>query len=239
MKRSIALLSILFLALAVAACGGDDDGADDAAPATTAPAATEESSTDDTTADDAGGVCGAEDALTALDDALSGAVPDFEAASAAIDELAAADDGTLEEPLETLGDGVDRVSGALDGVDLEDDQAVDEALADVEEEDRAAIGSASDEIQAYVADTCGLTIGTDSSTDSTSASSESGDPDDPPSIDDAELEAFAQECFDGSGGACDDLYFRAEVDSDAEAYGNTCGGRFDESPGLCSTAIGE
>lgn len=236
MKRTSAVIFSLVLLIALAACGGDDSDDDASAPTTEAAA-----TTDETTGDDEGspgGVCDEEDALTALDDALSGDVPDFDAASAAIDELAAADDGALEEPLETLGDGVDRISGALDGVDLEDDQAVDEALADVDEEDRAAIGSASDEIQAYVSDTCGLTIGTEDGSDA-SSDGEAGEADPPPSIDDAELEALAQECFDGSGGACDDLFFRADVDSEAEEYGNTCGGRFDESPGLCSTAIGE
>lgn len=238
MKRTSAVVFSLVLLIALAACGGDDGDDDASASTSEAPATTDESAGD---ADEGGpgGVCAEEDALTALDDALSGDVPDFEAASAAIDELASADDGALEAPLETLGDGVDRVSDALDGVDLSDDVAVGEALADVEEEDRAAIASASDEIQAYVSDTCGLTIGTDSTTDSSSGSSEAGEADPPPAIDDAELEAFAQECFDGSGGACDDLYFRAEVGSAEEEYGNTCGGRFDSSPGLCATVIGE
>jgi hypothetical protein len=80
--------------------------------------------------------------------------------------------------------------------------------------------------------------GDDSSDDSTDAE-EAGDPDVPPSIDDSELEDLADECFDGSGSACDELFFAAESGSEAEDYGNTCGGRFDGSPGLCATAIGD
>ncbi len=67
---------------------------------------------------------------------------------------------------------------------------------------------------------------------------EAGEPDQPPSIGDPALDALAQECFDGSGTACDDLFFQTEAGSPEKDYGNTCGGRFDASPGLCSTAIG-
>ncbi|MBA2496117.1 MAG: septum formation family protein [Acidimicrobiia bacterium] len=68
---------------------------------------------------------------------------------------------------------------------------------------------------------------------------EAGEPDQPPSIADPELEALAQECLDGSGTACDDLYVQTELGSVEEEYGATCGGRFDSSPGSCATAIGE
>lgn len=67
---------------------------------------------------------------------------------------------------------------------------------------------------------------------------EAGDPTPPPNIADPTHTALAQECFDGSGSACDELFAVTPVDSPEEEYGATCGGRFDASPGLCSTAIG-
>src|SRR5688572_24947422 len=42
---------------------------------------------------------------------------------------------------------------------------------------------------------------------------------------DPELDALAQSCFDGDMLACDELFLRAPVGSDYEAYGDTCGGR--------------
>lgn len=47
--------------------------------------------------------------------------------------------------------------------------------------------------------------------------------------DDAALNALAQSCFDGEMPACDDLFLQSPVDSDYEAYGNTCGGRIEEA----------
>lgn len=43
--------------------------------------------------------------------------------------------------------------------------------------------------------------------------------------DDPALNALAQECFDGTMSACDDLWSMSPVDSDYESYGDTCGGR--------------
>lgn len=87
-------------------------------------------------------------------------------------------------------------------------------------------------------ETAGDETGT-SDEDVSSIGEEPGEPDEPPAIDDEELAALAEECFDGSGDACDNLFFRAELGSDVEDYGNTCGGRYDTSPGLCELAIGE
>lgn len=43
--------------------------------------------------------------------------------------------------------------------------------------------------------------------------------------DDAELDAFAADCFDGDLTACDTLYYEAPPMSDYEEYALTCGGR--------------
>ncbi len=59
---------------------------------------------------------------------------------------------------------------------------------------------------------------------------EAGEPTEPPSLDDPDLAALAQSCFDGDGRACDDLFFQTDVGSEEETYGATCGGRFEEPP---------
>lgn len=52
--------------------------------------------------------------------------------------------------------------------------------------------------------------------------------------DDSALDELAQDCFDGDMGACDDLFFAAEVDSTYEQYGDTCAGRQAQgTPNLC------
>jgi len=49
--------------------------------------------------------------------------------------------------------------------------------------------------------------------------------------DDAALNDLANQCFEGDMGACDDLFAQTPVDSDLEAYSQTCGGRIDEVDG--------
>ncbi|WP_091057002.1 hypothetical protein [Klenkia brasiliensis] len=43
--------------------------------------------------------------------------------------------------------------------------------------------------------------------------------------DDAELDGYAQDCFDGSVEGCLDLYASSPVDSEYERYAESCGGR--------------
>ncbi|MFQ5558151.1 MAG: hypothetical protein ACE5GB_11675 [Acidimicrobiales bacterium] len=56
--------------------------------------------------------------------------------------------------------------------------------------------------------------------------------------DDPTLDALYDECAAGDGEACDSLYFQSPIGSEYETYGNTCGERFEESPGLCAVAMG-
>lgn len=53
--------------------------------------------------------------------------------------------------------------------------------------------------------------------------------------DDAELDALAQDCFEGNMEACDDLFFESDINSAYETYATTCGGRLpeDEAYGIC------
>ena len=56
-------------------------------------------------------------------------------------------------------------------------------------------------------------------------------PSSPPSGDDEALNALVDDCYGGDMGACDDLFLQAEVGSDYEDYGNTCGGRMPDPRG--------
>lgn len=49
--------------------------------------------------------------------------------------------------------------------------------------------------------------------------------------DDQDLNDLANQCFDGDMGACDQLFSDTPVDSDLEAYSQTCGGRIDQQDG--------
>ena len=56
--------------------------------------------------------------------------------------------------------------------------------------------------------------------------------------DDEGFNALAEDCYDGDMQACDDLYNRAEDDSEYRRYGDTCAGR--QPPGtrqFCTTAF--
>lgn len=76
-------------------------------------------------------------------------------------------------------------------------------------------------------------------TDTTAASGDVPEPQEPGDLgDDPELDALAQDCFDGDFGACDQLFFDSPVDSDYEAYGDSCGGR-NEPAGLCVNIYGQ
>lgn len=56
--------------------------------------------------------------------------------------------------------------------------------------------------------------------------------------DNAALDSLWDACTAGDGASCDDLYFESPVGSTYENFGDTCGYRFDASPGFCEDAIG-
>ena len=83
--------------------------------------------------------------------------------------------------------------------------------------------------------TAGTTDTTAGTTDTTAGGGNEDVPpgQDPRNIlgDDQTLNDLANQCFDGDMGACDDLFAQTPVDSDLEAYSQTCGGRIDEVEG--------
>jgi hypothetical protein len=66
-------------------------------------------------------------------------------------------------------------------------------------------------------------FGSDGSTDSSDGGGEGPET----------LEDLRDECADGDLAACDDLYFSADLGSDLEEFGSTCGGTMDPQEGFC------
>ena len=56
--------------------------------------------------------------------------------------------------------------------------------------------------------------------------------------DNAALDSLWDACEGGDGASCDNLYFESPVGSVYETFGDTCGYRYDQSPGFCEDAIG-
>lgn len=52
--------------------------------------------------------------------------------------------------------------------------------------------------------------------------------------DDPALDQLAADCYSGDMQACDDLYWDSPIDSEYEAYGNTCGGRVPDGTLSCT-----
>lgn len=55
--------------------------------------------------------------------------------------------------------------------------------------------------------------------------------------DNPDLDELWDGCEAGDGAACDDLYFRSDIGSDYENFGDTCGRRYEESPGFCEDVM--
>ena len=82
--------------------------------------------------------------------------------------------------------------------------------------------------------------GSDGDTDSTDTTDTTDDGGDDSTDDggDEDLEGLRDDCADGDFVACDDLYFGAEVGSDLEEFGSTCGGIADPQDGFCTETNG-
>lgn len=213
MRRTSALLALFPLALALGACGDDGDGGD-AAFCEIAEELAEESSADVD-------LDLIEEAADAAPSEIEDEMDQLLAALRAEEDGEEIDDDEIEELVEA-GEAVEEFAAEECDVDLSGDDGDDS-------DDTTTTTEADDDEETTTTE--GDSGGDDDL--------EAGEPDEPPSLDDPELEALAEDCFEGSGQACDDLFFQTDVGSPEEEYGNTCGGRFDESPGLCSEAIGE
>ena len=56
--------------------------------------------------------------------------------------------------------------------------------------------------------------------------------------DDPVLDAFWDDCENGDGAACDELYFDSPIGSAYELFGETCGNRVEAGGDLCADQIG-
>ncbi len=145
-----------------------------------------------------------------------------------------------------------RAQGGLSADDAEclADAIIDEVgTDDLEGEDFSTQPDAiSDELLADSLDGCdideqALGGGDDSDDgdgDSTTTTEDDGAPSDGEEYgDDPELDALYDDCEDGDMAACDTLFFDSPIDSEYEAFAETCGGRTEASGGLCEGSDGE
>jgi hypothetical protein len=79
--------------------------------------------------------------------------------------------------------------------------------------------------------------GSDGDTDSSDSTDDGGD-DSTDDGGDEDLESLRDDCADGDFVACDDLYFGADVGSDLEEFGSTCGGIAEPQDGFCTETNG-
>ncbi len=143
------------------------------------------------------------------------------------DQLKALDPTITDETVDCIIDELDKV-----GLDVGD--ISDEAIGDgpIPEGGEAALSTclfASADLPVDpAADDSSTDSGDSGSTDSAVVDTYGSDP---------ALDALWDACENGSGIACDDLYFQSPVGSDYEDFGNTCGRRFETSPGFCEEEI--
>lgn len=227
MRRTTPLLVLFPLAFALGACGDDGGGGD----AAFCDVIEELEGVDQPTVDDIEEAADAapselEDQMEILVDAAR-AFEEFEE-----DGDESAFDDLDEEEFEQAAEDVEDFARDECDIDLDSDATSDDDSDDDADDSTTTTEAEDAETTTTEAD------GDGGDDDSGTGDLEAGEPDEPPSLDDPELDALAQECFEGSGEACDDLFFQTDAGSPEEEYGNTCGGRFDESPGFCSDAIG-
>lgn len=209
MRRIVALAAGLALSAGLAACGDDDPPAV-ASAAFCADARSLAARSEQAPVD-----------FTDPDD-LRRAVADLEQLGSA-----APDD---------IGDDLRASAAVFDSViqELEADPGSDaalEAAAAAYAEGAVEVQAATGRVQAFVLEACDVDL---------AAVGGDGidDPTDRPVTDDPDLRPLIDSCFGGLGSSCDALYFAADVGSPEYHWADTCGGRFEESPGLCSEAIG-
>jgi len=152
--------------------------------------------------------------------ALRGLLSDVEAAPAEV-----------TAPPSTLGDGAEGFTHSTAALRvLGDDPELDALAVDCHQGDLSAcddlyVGSPEGSLYEAYGATCGARI--DQGTNQLCADVLVGVPDDPPPTGDDFLDELARQCAAGDLVDCDLLYAEADTNSEAEAYGATCGGRIE------------
>jgi hypothetical protein len=147
----------------------------------------------------------------------------------------------LASKLEDVADGELTSAQAECVADLLVDEAGEDAFDDVDfdaTETPAVVQNALEAVgQEEMAERCNIDDGSDGNTDSTDSTDDGGD-DSTDDGGDEDLEGLRDDCADGDFVACDDLYFAADVGSDLEEFGSTCGGIADPQDGFCTETNG-
>jgi len=162
---------------------------------------------------------------------------DFVAERDALDLVADAAEGNLDDQADLLEEFVDVIESVDTDDEEETQEAVDAALeAAFDDEELADLAAASEDVKEFVDAECGTNF------------AEAAEGDDPvttaPEDDggDSSLEDFAdlvESCEDGDMADCDELFFDTPVDSEAEDIGRRCGGVGDETTaGRCEELFG-
>lgn len=110
---------------------------------------------------------------------------------------------------------------AFDDVDFSADEAPPEIEQALTTAGLAAIEKCEIDLSAFGG-------GDGGATDDTTETTEGGD----------DLAALQEACAGGDFPSCDSLYFQADVGSDLEEFGSTCGGTADEQSGFCEETNG-
>lgn len=152
--------------------------------------------------------------------------------------------GTTADTVDDGGDDADIPPGQDPRNILGDDEALNDLANQCFDGDMGACDQlfldtpVDSDLEAY-SQTCGGRIDEVDGSPNCVARFATGDPEPPASFGDAEFDSLAADCFDGDLGACDELFRVTPVDSEAEAYGNSCGGRVDdELRGSCEEILG-
>jgi hypothetical protein len=258
------MVAVVLSAAVVAGCGNGDDGGDEQAAAEEPTTTTEEQISEDDWVDEASDLCvdwhheGADLADDGLDDEeyygqlhdlteeYAEDLADLGSPEGLEDEASDLVDA-VDDLAEALGDSVDAVEA---GEDPDDDQdltdAFDEASADADEaaDDADLDGDLAEPEEPAEPTTTAPPATTPPSSGATSVLDLT--PIEPSVIipdygTQLLLDSYADLCFNGDMGSCDDLYQDSDIDESIysyEGYGATCGGRLtEEHPGQCQSLV--
>jgi hypothetical protein len=255
-KRLFAIFAVL--ALFLAGCGDDGGGGDDAdteesddtgsTTTTEAEEEEEEAVALEDWVEQADEICAeAQEASDELGepadiDELVEALPDLldilEEEVEAISELETPEESAdeVEEAVGLLNDQLELLQEASDRVDDGDDPT--EVFTDINEEGTELQDRLDELAEDLGMEECGSD---DEETDGTTTTTDGGSTGDEPFSygDDEEFDALYDECGEGNGAACDELYWASPVGSDYEEFARTCGGAVpDGAAGFCEDELG-
>jgi hypothetical protein len=246
MRKFLALPFALALFVPLAACGGgDDEESSSSSGSSSASASSEDEETTTTTEEDDGGdgeasdeFCGMAETFAEeenLDELDFEDPDDVEIAVGLLEEFRDAAPDDVAEDIDLLVEAFGAIVEVLND-NPDDPEAQAEAFAELEEE-FADVEQATERVEEFTREACGVDISGDSGTDTTEASGSGVEGED------TSLEDFADDveaCEGGDMAACDELFLETPVDSEAEQVAEECGGEDPEGGhfGDCEQVFG-